>query len=56
MAHPDLDTLVSGRQRHRHRRPQETPAPPAHCAPPGSWNKDFLQELAREVTMAPWLQ
>ena len=56
MAHPDLDTLVSGRQRHRHRRPQETPAPPAHCALPGSWNKDFLQELAREVTMAPWLQ
>ena len=56
MAHPDLVTLVSGRQRQRHRRPQETPAPPAHCALPGSWNKDFLQELAREVTMAPWLQ
>ena len=47
MAHPDLDTLVSGRQRPRHRRPQETPAPPAHCALPGSWNKDFLQELAQ---------
>ena len=23
---------------------------------PGSWNKDFLQEHAREVTLAPWLQ
>ena len=56
MAHPDLDTMVSSRQRHRHRRPQETPAPPAHCALPGSWNKEKLQELAREVTLAPWLQ
>ena len=57
MAHPDLVTLVSGRRRQRHRRPQETPAPPpADCALPGSWNKDFFQELAREVTVAPWLQ
>ena len=48
-AQPELDT-------HRHRRPQEAPPPPAHCALPGSWNKDFLQELAREVTLFPWLQ
>ena len=53
MAHSYLVTLVSGRQRQRHRRPQETPAPPAHCALPGSWNKDFLQELAWTPTSGP---
>ena len=56
MVNSELDTLVTGRQRPRHRRPRESPAPPAQCALPGSWNKDFLQELAREVTLAPWLQ
>ena len=44
------------RQHHRQRRQQEAPAPPAHCALPGSWNKDLPQELAREVTLSPWFQ
>ena len=51
----EMDTDTLDPRQHR-RRCRHHAAPSAQCALPGSWHGQVLLELAREVTLSPWLQ